>query len=182
MRNTLILIAALALGLAACSGNSQNSSSSNTPGPVASAVGGAMNAAASAASGAMHAAKNAGAGAMSGMTAMMGSHTVTATLSEENGSKESGKVTLVGAGNKTTVTISLTGESATGKQPAHVHVGPCPNVGAVKYPLSNVVLGKSVTVVAAPLSQLTTGTLAVNVHESTANIGKYVACGNIPKH
>ncbi len=119
---------------------------------------------------------------MSGMTAMVGSHTVTATLSEENGSKESGKVTLVGAGSKTTVTISLTGESATGSQPAHIHVGPCPTVGAVKYPLSNVVLGKSVTVVAAPLSQLTTGTLAVNVHQSTANLGKYVACGNIPKH
>lgn len=177
MKYSLIFVTALALGLAACSGNSQNSSSGNSPAPVASAMGGAMHAAA----GAMHATKNAVAGAMAGTSAMMASHPVTVTLSEENGSKESGKVTLVGAGNKTTVTISLTGENTTGKQPAHIHVGPCPKVGAVKYPLSDVVLGKSITVVDAPLSQLTSGGLAINVHESAANLGNYVACGNIPK-
>ncbi len=178
MKYTLIFVTALALSLAACSGNSQNSSSGNSPAPVASVVGGAMNAAATAAAGAMHAAKN----AMAGTSAMMASHGLAVMLSEENGSKESGKATLAGSGNKTTVTISLTGENTTGKQPAHIHVGPCPKVGAVKYPLSDVVLGKSITVVDAPLSSLTAGNLAINVHESAANIGNYVACGNIPKH
>lgn len=113
---------------------------------------------------------------------MMASHAATVVLKAENGSGESGKVALAGSGNKTTVTISLTGENTTGKQPAHIHVGPCPGVGAVKYPLSDVVLGKSITIVDAPLSVLTSGNLAINVHESAANIGRYVACGNIPKH
>jgi len=90
-------------------------------------------------------------------------------------------VTLVGTGGTTTVTISLNGENTTGKQPAHVHVGPCSKLGAVKYPLSDVVLGKSVTVVSAPLATLTNGTLAVNVHESAADIAKYVSCADLTK-
>jgi hypothetical protein len=195
MRIGFILATALTLVLAACTGNSQNGSQ-NSPAPTESTN--AMGAMATAASNAGHAAAGAAgavatkaanaAGAMAktaagaaGSVAQMAPHSLSYALKAQNGSGENGKVTLVGTGSKTTVTISLTGENTTGKQPAHIHTGPCSKLGAVKYPLSDVVLGKSVTVVSAPLDTLTNGTLAVNVHESAADIAKYVSCGDLTK-
>lgn len=113
--------------------------------------------------------------------ANMTPHTVSYALKAQNGSGENGKVTLAGTGGKTTVTVSLKGENTTGKQPAHIHTGPCSKLGGVKYPLSDVVLGQSITVVSASLDALTNGTLAVNVHESAADLGKYVSCGDLTK-
>ncbi len=121
------------------------------------------------------------AGAVAGGVAQMAPHSMTYTLKALNGSGEDGKVMLVGTGNKTTVTISLGNENTTGKQPAHIHTGPCSSIGGVKYPLSDVVLGKSVTVVDAPLATLTSGGFAVNVHESAADLSKYVSCGDLTK-
>jgi hypothetical protein len=117
----------------------------------------------------------------SNMMAKMAMHTRTVTMKAQNDSYESGKATLAGAGAKTTVTISLTGEKATGKQPAHIHTGSCAKLGAVKYPLSDVVMGKSVTVLSVPLDTFNTGGFAINVHESAANITKYVSCGDLAK-
>ncbi len=51
--------------------------------------------------------------------------------------------------------------------------------GAVKFPLTNVVDGKSKTVIEASLADLLKGGFAINAHLSAAEIGKYVACGAI---
>jgi hypothetical protein len=46
--------------------------------------------------------------------------------------------------------------------------------------LLNVTQGRSETVVNRPLSELTAGGLAINVHESDDALEMYVACGNLP--
>jgi hypothetical protein len=104
---------------------------------------------------------------------------VTVTLATQNNSGVSGTATLTPMGNQTQVVINVTGEPAGGSEPDHIHVGSCPTVGAVKYPLANVVNGTSTTMVNVPLSTLTAGTYAINLHESAQNIGKYIACGDI---
>ena len=43
----------------------------------------------------------------------------------------------------------------------------------------DVVLGKSNTVIDASLDELVATPMAINVHESAQNLGKYVACGDI---
>ncbi|MBC5805566.1 MAG: hypothetical protein DLM53_00715 [Candidatus Eremiobacter antarcticus] len=112
----------------------------------------------------------------------MNANTVTIPMRAEHGSGESGTATLTAMGDKTRVNIGLTGENATGKQPAHVHMGSCTKLNPTpKYALKDVVLGKSNTVIDAPMANLTKGTMAINVHESAKNLPKYVSCGNIMK-
>jgi plastocyanin len=89
------------------------------------------------------------------------------------------------------------------EHPAHIHSGTCgAGLGDVVYPLSNVggpMMGAngtpeasmpmgatdaipveiSVTTVKTTLSELTSKPYAINVHESAANIGHYIACGNV---
>lgn len=105
---------------------------------------------------------------------------VTIDLDEQNSSDESGEATLTDVGGQTRVEITLDGASATSSQPAHIHIGSCPNPGAIKYPLVNVVNGRSETMLnislAALLKQMP---LAVNVHKSVAQSNIYVACGNL---
>ncbi len=86
---------------------------------------------------------------------------------------------LLSEGDKTQVVISMKSGGAGVSQPAHIHDGACPNVGAVKYPLTNVIDGKSVTTVSAALSDLLAGKFAINVHKSTSQAGVYVACGAV---
>ena len=65
-------------------------------------------------------------------------------------------------------------------QPAHIHVGTCLDVGAVKYPLTSLVNGMSVTVLAVTLDQLRAEQpLGLNVHKSTAETSVYVSCGDL---
>ena len=103
------------------------------------------------------------------------------TLAAENTSGESGTATLEESNGKTTVTVALTGYPTDGtSQPAHIHVGVCPGVGAVKYPLTNVVNGASVTVLSVTLDQLKKDLpLAINVHKSKTDIATYVSCGEL---
>lgn len=98
-----------------------------------------------------------------------------------DGDQTPGTVTLTSQGTKTQVDVSLKPAAAGVAQPNHIHEGACPGVGAVKYPLSNIVDGKGTTVIDAQLKDLLTGGFAYNAHESTANAGKYVACAGIPK-
>lgn len=105
----------------------------------------------------------------------------TVTLNALNNSGISGTAQLIAKGNQTEVIITETGEPSGASEPAHIHVGQCgPTLGAVKYPLHNVEGGKSDTLVNASLQALQNGNFAINVHQSAANIGTYVACGNIP--
>src|SRR5947209_13790516 len=68
-----------------------------------------------------------------------------------------GSVMLQDLGSQVKVTITMTApspEGASASQPAHIHVGTCPGVGAVKYPLTNVVNGTSVTTVNTTVAEL----------------------------
>jgi hypothetical protein len=98
----------------------------------------------------------------------------------QNGSMESGTVTLTPLGDRTRVEIALTSAPDGVAQPAHIHEGPCATLNPKpKFALASVVDGVSTTVVNAPMDSLVNGGLAVNVHESVANLGHYVACGDL---
>jgi|SRR5579871_1098019 len=104
---------------------------------------------------------------------------VTVKLSAQNGSGENGTATLTQAGSDVQVVIALSGAPATA-QPAHIHTGTCSNLGGVAYPLTPVTGGKSTTTVkGVTIAALLAKPTAINVHESAAELQKYVSCGNI---
>jgi hypothetical protein len=105
---------------------------------------------------------------------------VVVQLAEQNNSGESGTATLTATGASTRVVLALKNPT-TDSQPAHIHRGSCENLDADPlYGLLNVMQGRSETVVNVPLSELTAGGLAINVHQSDAKLNRYVACGNLP--
>ncbi len=64
--------------------------------------------------------------------------------------------------------------------PSHIHPGTCTTlVPQPKYPLQSVQSGRSTTVVAASLSDLTQGGLAVNLHSSNDDMATYAACAEL---
>jgi len=95
------------------------------------------------------------------------------------GGIQKGTVTLVSMGEKTKVTIALTGEPVGAVEPSHVHKGDCAHPGAVIYPLTDVVAGSSVTVVNAPISKIAVAGDSVNVHKSAAQLNLYMSCANL---
>ena len=106
--------------------------------------------------------------------------TVTVELSEQNSSGESGTATLTEENNQTIVSIGMTGFQENVSQPAHIHIGSCPDVGSVTYPLTNVLNGESETILNVTLDQLEGELpLAINVHKSTEEASVYVSCGDI---
>jgi hypothetical protein len=103
-------------------------------------------------------------------------------MTAENGSSESGTVTLTPILGGTRVHIKLDNQPAGAIQPAHIHVGGCPGVGAVKYPLKDVVFGHSTTIIkGVPPDQIVgwSGGYAVNVHNAKDDMKTYVSCANI---
>lgn len=104
-------------------------------------------------------------------------------LDEVNNSEQSGTAMLTEdeSGN-VVVRLQLSGGMYTAPQPAHIHVGACPGVGSVAYPLTNVVDGMSVTtlegVSLADVSNVDSG-LAINVHKSAEEASVYTACGEL---
>ncbi len=86
--------------------------------------------------------------------------------------------------------------------PSHIHTGTCEAIGDVVFPLSSVSgdfevegvasagaeavgapsaipVDAGVTKVAAPLADIVAGGHTIVVHESTENIGNYIACGDV---
>jgi Cu/Zn superoxide dismutase len=111
--------------------------------------------------------------------AIAATSTLTVALNAQNGSGETGTATLTQVGTDVKVVIALKGAPATA-QPAHIHDGTCAAIKGVAYPLSSVVGGASTTTVkGVTIDKLLAGTYAINVHESAADLGKYVACANI---
>lgn len=102
-------------------------------------------------------------------------------INQQNGSGQQGKAYIFDdQDNKTHISILVSKESPGAIEPAHIHVGKCPSPGAVKFPLTNVVDGKSETVLDVSLAEFKKmGPMAINVHKSAAQIGTYVACGDV---
>ncbi len=93
----------------------------------------------------------------------------TATLSEEDGRV---KVTL----KLKNGVLALLDPA----RPAHIHLGSCPNVGDVKYPLNSVVNGRSETMINVSLAQLKAQLpLAINIHKSATQANVYIACADL---
>jgi hypothetical protein len=114
----------------------------------------------------------------SSMTSMTGmSHTF--KISAQNGSGENGTAKLTQHGNALLVKLAITGGS--GPQPAHIHKGTCANLDPKPtYPLETITGGTSTTTLkGVKLSQLMSGTYAINVHKSTTDLKDYVACGDL---
>lgn len=105
---------------------------------------------------------------------------MTVFMGAENGSGQDGTATLTPVGIQTQVDINIAPGPAGVSQPVHIHQGQCPAVAGVVHVLSDVVDGRSSTLVSAPIEQLTTGALAINVHKSAPEIGISTSCGNIP--
>lgn len=104
---------------------------------------------------------------------------VTVELNELNGSGISGSAVLTAEGDMTKVDITLQG--ATGGEPVHIHKGTCANLDPNPlFPLTPISAdGTSSSTVAVTLDALLKGQYAINVHKSNAQIGVYVACGDI---
>lgn len=101
-------------------------------------------------------------------------------ISEQNDSGMSGVAMLEAEDGKTKVKIRLVGAPAGVAQPSHIHIGSCPNVGAVKYPLTALMNGRSETLLDVSIDALRAELpLGLNVHKSAAEAGVYVACGNL---
>ena len=106
---------------------------------------------------------------------------VTIQLGAQNNSGITGTATLTDLGNnQTRVAITVTGFQVGTPSPVHIHDGTCATLNpAVKYPLTNLVDGKSETTVPVALSALLAQPHAINAHKSAQEATVYVACGNI---
>lgn len=97
-----------------------------------------------------------------------------------NGSGQDGTATLTAVGDQVRVTVHLTGEPANASEPAHVHFGRCPIIRAIPaYNVGPVVDNMATSLVQLTWKEITSGRYVVNVHESTAQLGRYVSCGDI---
>lgn len=108
---------------------------------------------------------------------------VTLDLTEQNDLGQSGVATLVeDVDGNLVVTLAMIGGEFTEPQPAHIHVGACPEPGAVEYPLTNVVDGESETTLDVSWADLVAlgEPLAINVHKSATEASVYTACGDLP--
>ena len=108
--------------------------------------------------------------------------TATVTMGPGRDASQTGTATLTAQGSQTQVVLNIESGPAGVEQPVHIHSGSCPAVGAVAFPLTNVVNGTSTTVVDATLDSLRTGGYSINVHQdgTQAGVGVYVSCGAIP--
>jgi hypothetical protein len=127
----------------------------------------------------------AGCGSSGGTTGGGGTSTSSAKrelkvqLQEQNFSGEAGTATLTPDGDKTRVDV-LMASYAANAQPMHIHKGTCLSLDPTPaYPLHDLVVGKSVTVVPISLDDLLNGKYAINVHRSAKKLKVYVACGDI---
>ena len=90
------------------------------------------------------------------------------------------RAVLSPAGDQTNVAITLTDALSDGPNPVHIHSGSCDNLGSVKYSLTDVVNGASVTILDLALQDLMADLpLAINVHKSAEELNVYLACADL---
>lgn len=111
-----------------------------------------------------------------------GDTTATLPLEPQNNSGQSGTVAITAAPDNTIkVILALQGGNFTQPQPAHIHVGTCDKPGAVVFPLTPVINGRSETTINADINQVRASgqALILNVHESEEKIQNYTACATL---
>jgi hypothetical protein len=105
--------------------------------------------------------------------------TSTIVLRELNGSGVGGTVTFTETGTETRVLIEVD-PAGNPDMPSHIHPGTCEQlIPQPRFPLENVVAGRSETVVPATYDELFAGDLAVNLHMSLDQMATYTACVEI---
>jgi Cu/Zn superoxide dismutase len=106
--------------------------------------------------------------------------TMTVPITAQNNSGLKGTATFTPEGDKTRVVLQLSGDASSTPMPAHIHDGTCAKIDAKpKWPLENVVNGRSTTLVSASVDAILKGDTAINVHKSAADMKTYVACGDL---
>jgi hypothetical protein len=106
---------------------------------------------------------------------------LTITMDPVDASGVGGTATLTPLnGNNVRVTLELTGVPP-GDLPAHIHFDTCKNPSTIRYGLSNVVNGRSETLVVTPIAYLRRGhgRFSINVHKANPDL-PIIACGDIP--
>lgn len=99
-----------------------------------------------------------------------------------NNSGITGTITVIPvAADKTKLVATIKGKNVAGPMPFSINLGRCDNSAAkVKYPLTDVVHGKSETVInAATASLFQPDSLSFSLAESKSTPNKTVACGDI---
>ncbi len=101
-------------------------------------------------------------------------------LIAQNGSGEYGTVALKPRGASTDVEIHLLHAPPGVAQPAHIHTGTCKDLNpAPRYPLEPVLDGTSDVLVHVSIAALLKSPTAINVHASTNDLKRYVACADL---
>jgi hypothetical protein len=105
---------------------------------------------------------------------------LTLKLYAQNRPGETGAVTLEQIAGGVKIVVNMAG-AQNGSQPIHIHAGTCANPNPVsKYTLTNIVNGSSTTTISGiTLGALLEDKYIIDVHESSADITKYVACASI---
>ncbi len=104
----------------------------------------------------------------------------TLDLQEQNNSGITGTVELTPTSDGTVEVEIELDQRRGGPHPAHVHEGSCANLNpAPRWPLADVVNGRSETTIDVDLRDLIGSEYAVNVHESSENADVYVACVDV---
>jgi hypothetical protein len=164
----IIALATCALALAACTQKSAtpttDTNTPSTPVPVATKIPDAMMKKESTDS-----------------SMMKSDNKYTFKLAAVGASKQDGTATLEEVAGKVKVTIEVANASTTA-EPAHIHMGKCALPGDVKYPLTNVVNGKSETTLPAEATMaklMAMGDLSINLHKSATDLKTYMSCGDL---
>jgi hypothetical protein len=106
---------------------------------------------------------------------------VTVVLRPVDNSGVSGSAVLTPmTGGQTRVQLSIDNPPP-GALPAHIHFDTCANPSTIRFGLTNVVDGKSETVVSGSIAYLRRGhgRFSINVHRAEPDL-PIIACGNIP--
>jgi hypothetical protein len=97
-----------------------------------------------------------------------------------NDSGVTGNVTLTPLSDGRTKVVVVVDAAGHDDMPAHIHPGTCDElVPQPKYPLQNVLAGRSTTDVPVVLDELLQDTVALNLHASNSDMQTYTACVNL---
>lgn len=100
-------------------------------------------------------------------------------LYAQNRPGETGTATLEQVPGGVQVVVKMAG-GQNGTQPIHIHTGTCAKLDPPAYVLTNLVHGTSTTKLSGvSLDRLLAGHYVIDVHESSADINRYVACAPI---